>query len=653
MSTAPQSDTCSGTAHGNHWMCVWFARWRYGRGLPFREFPVSPSSSSSAGLHRGLWLIGRHLRTARRPFAWGAAGTVLWAIALVASAAVLGWVIDEVLLPAAEQGEVPVAAAVGAAALVFGIGLLRAVGVVGRRLGAYVAQYDLQRHDRRLITRRYLALPLTWHRRHATGQLLANASSDIESSTQMAAPLPMVLGATVLLVVTGAFLVVTDPFLALIALLVAPLLGLSNRYFAGRMREVARRAQRSRSKVSEVAHESFEGALVVKTLGRERHEVERFRAESDVLRDDTIGLGRLRGVFDPVMESIPNFAILAVLAVGAWRVDQGVLSAGDLVTFAYLFRLVGLPMRVYGWLLAILPRAVVGFNRIERVLEADEDMPYGSAHLNGHQGAPVHLEDVAYQHPATVHEDLSDADTLASEVEGPEETRGVHEVTFDVAAGRTIAVVGPTGSGKSTIASLLVRLFDPDSGVIRLDGVALDDLARDDLARDAVLVFQDAFLFDDTVRENITLGADVSDDQVLWASRLAQADGFIQALDGGYDTRVGERGGSLSGGQRQRIALARALVRRPRLLVLDDATSAVDPAVEQQILHGMREAGLNTTTIIVAYRRGSIALADEVIFVDHGRVQARGSHEHLLATVPAYADLVRAYERHDAQDLGS
>ncbi len=594
-------------------------------------------------LHRGLRLIRRQLTTAPVPFAWGALGTCLWAGAVVGSAAVLGWVTDDVLVPAAEQGRTTAAAVGGAAAAVVGIGLLRALGVVGRRFGAFVAQYDLQRHDRRLVTRRYLALPLTWHRRHATGQLLSNASSDIESSAQIAAPLPMVLGASLMLAITAVYLVVTDLFLALIGLGVAPMLAGMNLYFQKRLQVVAERAQRSRAVVSEVAHESFEGALVVKTLGRERHEVERFRGHAEGLRDDNIALGRLRGVFDPAMEGIPNIAILGILAVGAWRVDQGALTPGDLVTFAYLFRLVALPMRVFGWMLGILPRATVGFERFDRVLHTREDMPYGRAGVSGEGGVPVHVDAVTYEHPATVAEDLSGTTTLVDAGDG--ESRGVHEVDLDVSAGTTIAVVGPTGAGKSTLASLLVRLQDPGAGAIRLDGTALTELDRDELARGAVLVFQDAFLFDDTIRENITLGLPASDEEVEWAARLAQAHDFIMRLDDGYDTRVGERGGSLSGGQRQRVALARALVRRPRLLVLDDATSAIDPAVEQQILRGLRDAGLDTTTVIVAYRRASIALADEVVFVAHGRVQARGRHEHLLATVPAYADLVRAYER--------
>jgi ATP-binding cassette, subfamily B, bacterial len=617
-------------------------------------------------MRRGAVVIGVALRSAPRPFALGISGAVLYAGMTVLSAIVLGWVTDEVILPMFAAGELDRGTLALAAAAVVGVATFKAIGVIGRRLGAYIAQYRLQADFRRRVTRRYLDLPISWHRRHPTGELLSNANADVESAFFVAAPLPMAIGASLLLVTTATLLIATDPFLAAIGFSVGPLLGVANWYYQRRMRHAATVAQQARADVSEVAHESFDAALVVKTMGREEAEATRFRGISDDLRDKMIVVGRLRAFFDPVIEALPNIGILLVLLVGAMRVRDGALSAGDLVLFAYLFRLVALPVRVFGWLLGELPRAVVGWDRVQRVLTAVGDMVYGPERGSGAGGAATALDTVAYHHPTSAREDLSGAAPTVPEVspvgqtspvddvvpaadgEGapePDRTRGIESVTFDIDAGRTIAMVGATGSGKSTVASLLVRLIDPDVGTVRFDGRDVRELSRDELAANVSIVFQEAFLFDDTVRGNITLGGDFSDAEVEAAARLAQAHDFIVQLEHGYETEVGERGATLSGGQRQRIALARALIRQPRLLVLDDATSAVDPSVESQILRGLSDAELPSTVVVVAYRRGSITLADEVVFVRDGKVMGRGTHDELIDSSPHYANLVTAYER--------
>jgi ATP-binding cassette subfamily B protein len=592
----------------------------------------------------GLRLIGRQLRLAPREFVFGGIGTTLYAGMTILSSFVLGWITDRLLIPAAQAGEVGTAALAGAAGAIIGVAVLNGLGITMRRVGAYYAQHRIQYRDRIEVTDRYLDLPVAWHRRHPTGQLLSNANEDVEAASFVAAPLPMTFGVILMLIGTAVVLIVTDPFLAFIGFIVGPVLFVVNVVFQRRMRAVAARAQTLRAEVADIAHESFDAALVVKTLGRENDEVGRFGQRSDELRDRMVEVGRLRAVFDPVIEALPNIGILAVLVVGAWRVQQGLLTPGVLVTFAYLFRLVALPMRVFGWLLGELPRSIVGLHRIEAVLNEDEEVLYGSTNDVAAGGAGASAESIAYSYPESEYHDLGAVRTSVA-VDG-DEGRGIESVTLEVSPGKTVALVGPTGSGKSTIAHLLVRLFDPDTGEICLDGRTLVDLDRSSLARSVSIVFQETFLFNDTIYNNITLDEKFDDDQVVEAATLAQAHDFITRLEQGYATIVGERGATLSGGQRQRIAIARALIRQPRLLVLDDATSAVDSAVESVILEGLRQ--LDTTVVIVAYRRSSIVLADEVIYVEDGRVIDRGTHEALYASLPAYQRLINAYEKEPA-----
>jgi len=592
----------------------------------------------------GRHLIGRQLRRAPREFVFGGIGTTLFAGTTILSSFVLGWITDDLLIPAVEAGEVATSALVGAAALIIGVATFIGIGVTMRRMGAYYAQHRIQYRDRVEVTQRYLELPIEWHRRHPTGQLLANANEDVEAASFIAAPLPMAFGVVLMLIGTAVILVITDPFLAFIGFLVGPALFLVNITFQRKMRAVAAEAQALRAQVADIAHESFDAALVVKTLGRENDEVGRFGESSDELRDRMVEVGRLRAMFDPVIETLPNIGILAVLLVGAWRVDQGLLTAGTLVTFAYLFRLVSLPMRVFGWLLGELPRSVVGLHRVESVLATDERVIYGATGDGAAGGAGASATSIAYTYPGSEYEDIGAAPVNRDVEDG--EGRGIESVTLDVAPGKTVAIVGPTGAGKSTIAHLLVRLFDPDTGEISLDGHTLVDLERDALARSVAIVFQETFLFNDTIYNNITLDEKFDDDQVVAAAKLAQAHDFVLRQEKGYATIVGERGAALSGGQRQRVAIARALIREPRLLVLDDATSAVDPAVESAILEGLRR--LDTTVVIVAYRRSSIVLADEVIYVEDGRVIDRGSHDALYRRLPAYRGLIDAYEREPA-----
>ncbi|HKA69695.1 MAG TPA: ABC transporter ATP-binding protein [Actinomycetes bacterium] len=584
-------------------------------------------------LRRGLGILGLAIREEPRIFAVATIGAAVYAVMTVLAAWVLGEVTDRVILPAFRDGRTSSGALTVAAVAIVGTAFLKAAGIVGRRLGAGIMMSRLQATYRRRVTRQYLRLPLAWHHQHPTGELLSNANADVEATWYPIAPLPMAVGVLLMLVVAAGAIIATDPLLAAVGLLVFPAVFVLNLFYQRKLSPIATWAQQLRGEVSEVAHESFDGALVVKALGREAEETARFATVSDELRAANFAAGRIRGMFDPILEALPNLGILAVLGVGAIRVSSGTLQAGDVVQIAYLFTLISFPIRAIGWVLGELPRSVVGYDRVERVLTATGSLPYGAVPPPLDQGEASRLAVVAVRY---------------SYVDGHDVLR---DVSFTVQPGRTVAVVGPTGSGKSTVTSLLVRLVDPRTGDVLLDGVNVRDFQAGGVAASAAVVPQQAFLFDDSVRDNVTLGMQIPDDEVWAALGLAQADGFVDRLPSGLDTRVGERGTTLSGGQRQRLALARALVRRPKLLVLDDATSSVDPAVEARILAGLRESA--ATVVVVAYRRATIALADEVIYVEHGRVLDRGRPDQVAQRSVGFRNLLTAYEDAARERIGA
>jgi ABC-type multidrug transport system fused ATPase/permease subunit len=305
-------------------------------------------------------------------------------------------------------------------------------------------------------------------------------------------------------------------------------------------------------------------------------------------------------------------------------VASGAITTGQLIGFVALFGLLSWPMRFIGWILAELPRGVVGDARLEDVFRTNVTLN-PPAHPQELPAGPLGIEVLGVRH-------LYDGVPI------------LDGVTFDVQPMESVAIVGPTGVGKSTLAQLLVRLADPDQGKVLVGGVDVRDADTNALRRDVSIVFQESFLFATSVGENIALDAEVAEADVVRSAMIASADRFIRELPQGYDTVVGERGYTLSGGQRQRVALARALVRAPRVLILDDATSSVDPTVEADILAALRRE-LSTTLIVVAYRLSTIRLADRVIFLADGVVKATGPHEDLLEREPGYAAIIHAYER--------
>ncbi|MGV8964842.1 MAG: ABC transporter ATP-binding protein [Cellulomonas sp.] len=604
--------------------------------MPTRpEPPDRPYALTGSVLRRSVSILTRGIAAQPRTYALAIGVSAVFGATTVAVSQVLGVITDQVIVPAL-GGSSPARDRLPLAGLVLAaVAVTLGVSVALRRIFAGIGYADLQAGHRSRVTRQYLRLPMSWHRRHPTGQLLSNANSDVEAATGVFNPLPYALGVAVMILVAAVALVRADGWLALAALAVLPVAVVANLVFQRAMSPAITRAQQLRADVSDIAHESFEAALTVKSLGTAAREERRFAARAQELRRANVRVGRVRAVFDPAIDILPGLGALLVLLVGTVRVQAGAIATGDVVAAAYLLTLLAVPVRAFGWVLGELPRSLVGYERIARVIDARGELTPGMTPLpRGPLGLRVEVRDVGVQVPGAA---------------GPATL--LTGIDLDLAPGRTVALVGPTGAGKTTLVGLLSRLSDPTSGRLLLDGVDVRDVRPQDLTRQVALVAQTTFLFEDSVRANVTLADDddpaVPDDDQVWAAlRLARVDAVVAALPGGLDARLGERGANLSGGQRQRLAIARALVRSPRLLILDDATSAVDPRVERQILSGLRAGGADGTTILmVAYRMSSVLLADEVVHLEAGRIAGRGTHADLLARDPGYAELATAYER--------
>src|SRR3954471_15598163 len=437
-----------------------------GHGLDRRVVPVSKREGT---LRDGFAVLGVAIRREPWIFTLSTLGSLLFGALTVADAWVLGWATDHVVLPAFRDGDIRPGGLFAILALFVAVALLRAVGIVARRLGAGVMQYRMQAHYRRSVTRQYLRLPMEWHQRHPTGQLLSNANSDVEAAWAPIAPLPMAVGTIAMMVIAVAQMFFTDVVLAVVGLLVFPLVIVTNIVFQWLQSPLMTRAQALRAELSEVAHESFDGALVVKSLGRETEETERFAQKAHRLRDVNVKAGRVRAAFDPVLEALPSLGVLAVLAAGVLRVENGLTDPGNVVTIAYLLTIVSFPIRSLGWLVGEFPRSVVGFNRVTTVLEATGEMAYGDEVLpRTGTGARLDVRSLAYRYAG-----------------GP---RLLSDLTFTALPGRTVAVVGATASGKSTLTSLLLRLVDPEEGEVLLDGRDVRELAHGSLAEHAALV---------------------------------------------------------------------------------------------------------------------------------------------------------------------
>ncbi len=547
-------------------------------------------------------------------------GALIWMASVVAIPYVIGLVIDDAILA---DDRTMLLALVG---VLLVIGVIQAIGIGVRRYHGFKLSYRAEADLRNRMFTHIQRLAFSFHDETPTGQLMSRASSDLSQVRLIFALMPIVLANIVMFLVVIIVLVVIDPVLGAVASLTVPALALTSNRYAGKVIDLSFRIQERLADLAQVVEESVAGIEVVKAYGQERRLESSLRQTAIGIYDNTIRVARHRATFAPLFELIPAFGTVAVLWLGGFRVIDGELSAGEFVAFTQYLAMLVLPLMITGWFFANLPRAAAAGARIVELLaEAPEiDDPARPVALPSGPGE-IRFNGVWFSYP-----------------NGEPVLRGMDLV---VPGGATMAIVGATGSGKSTIAELVPRFYDVDSGSITVDGVEIRDVSLDQLRGEVAVVFQETFLFSASIRDNLRVGDPSADDRAIrTAARLAQAHEFISDLPDGYDTVVGERGATLSGGQRQRVALARGVLRDPGVFILDDATSSVDAVVEADIQAAMRRVMQDRTTIIIAHRTSTLALADLVAFLEGGVVVAVGTHEELLDSVPRYAKVLASAE---------
>ena len=566
-------------------------------------------------LGAGARLVLRELRRQWHSLAAALAAALVWSGGRIAVPLLTGITIDKAIdVPGGADLDLLLVLVL----VIVLVSTVQGAAAAVRRYTAFRTSYRVEADLRKALYDRVNRLSFDYYDRTATGQLMSRGSADLHEVQQLVVMVP--INAAFLLMAVGSFvaLLYYHVPLAITAMAVYPVVTLITVRFFNRLFPATARVQQGIGDMTGVVEENIAGARLVRSFGREQHEIERLSAVTDRIYDDQMEVARLRTLYTPLFTFLPAIGQLVVLAYGGWLVLEGQLTPGRFVAFFLYLGMLIWPVQGLGEIVASAQRALTSAARVWNVLS---------------QEPTIRPRPHAHALPAGSGEIEFDAVTFGYQSGYPV----LDQFTLRVPAGRALALVGPTGCGKSTVARLLPRFYDVEGGAIRIDGCDIRDVKLDDLRQSVGLVFEDTFLFSDSIANNIAYGnLDASDEQIDEAARLAQATEFIERLPDGYATVVGEQGFSLSGGQRQRVAIARAVLMQPRVLILDDATSSVDARTEEDIRNALRRVMEGRTTLIISHRLSTIALADEVVLMDQGRVVDRGTHPELLARSERY-----------------
>ena len=508
--------------------------------------------------------------------------------------------------------------------LIIGAGLTSGSLMVARRLIAGRLSLNVEFDLRQSLYTHLQGMSFGFYDKHQTGQLLSRATSDVSAVRMfLGYGLVFISQYAASLVAASVLLVITSWQLALITFVLLPPIAIVATRYSRRSHPVLRDIQQRIADVTTQAEESIVGVRVVKAFAQEDAEGDRFALRNERVFERELDSARIQARYSPLLDLLPQLAFAVIILVGGLLVIDGNLSLGGFITYNLYLAILIWPLRMIGMWIGQYQRAVASGERIFQVLDEHSDVT--------DPPAPVAL-------PAGGGDLRFEGVTFGYDADRPV----LYDLNLDVSAGTTIAVIGRTGSGKTTLTSLVPRYYDPQAGRVVLDGVDVRELGLADLRGAIATVAEDTFLFSTTVAANIAYGAPgATREEVVEAARRAQAHEFIEALPHGYDTLVGERGLTLSGGQRQRLSIARALLVDPRVLILDDATASVAATTEARIRKALETVMEGRTTIIVAHRLSTIALADEIVVLENGRVAARGRHDDLVDTNPVYAEIWR------------